>query len=80
MNIAVMPGDGVGPEVVAEALKVLRVAGERFGFSMKTSDFPYGAEHYLTWKPASRCRTRRWRNSASTTRSCSARSASTRRA
>ena len=47
MNIAVMPGDGVGSEVVAEALKVLRVAGERFGFSMKTSDFPYGAAHYL---------------------------------
>ena len=47
MNIAVMPGDGVGSEVVAEAIKVLRVAGERFGFTMKTSDFPYGAEHYL---------------------------------
>jgi 3-isopropylmalate dehydrogenase len=30
-DIAVLPGDGVGPEVVAEALKVLKVVGERFG-------------------------------------------------
>ena len=47
LNIAVMPGDGVGPEVTNEALKVLRAAGERFGFSLKTSDFPHGAAHYL---------------------------------
>ena len=30
-DIAVLPGDGVGPEVVAEALKVLKAVGERFG-------------------------------------------------
>ena len=30
-DIAVLPGDGVGPEVVAEALKVLKVVGKRFG-------------------------------------------------
>jgi 3-isopropylmalate dehydrogenase len=30
-DIAVLPGDGVGPEVVAEALKVLEVVGRRFG-------------------------------------------------
>jgi 3-isopropylmalate dehydrogenase len=30
-DIAVLPGDGVGPEVVAEALKVLGVVGKRFG-------------------------------------------------
>jgi 3-isopropylmalate dehydrogenase len=30
-NIAVLPGDGVGPEVVSQALKVLQTAGERFG-------------------------------------------------
>ena len=50
MNIAVMPGDGVGSEVVAEGLKVLRAAGERFGFSYKTTDYPYGGEHYLRTK------------------------------
>lgn len=32
-NIAVLPGDGVGPEVVGEALKVLQAVGERFGNS-----------------------------------------------
>ncbi len=30
-DIAVLPGDGIGPEVVAEALKVLRAVGEKFG-------------------------------------------------
>src|SRR5688572_11427113 len=32
VKIAVMPGDGVGKEVVPEGLKVLRAAAERFGF------------------------------------------------
>ena len=32
-NIAVLPGDGVGPEVVREALKVLQAVGEKFGHS-----------------------------------------------
>ena len=32
-NIAVLPGDGVGPEVMAEAIKVLQAAGSRFGHS-----------------------------------------------
>ena len=30
-NLAVLPGDGVGPEVTAEAIKVLRAIGKRFG-------------------------------------------------
>jgi 3-isopropylmalate dehydrogenase len=34
-DIAVLPGDGVGPEVVAEALKVLKVVGQRFGHEFK---------------------------------------------
>ena len=37
-NIAVLPGDGVGPEVVAEALKVLRAVGERFRHSFDSSE------------------------------------------
>ncbi len=32
MNIAVLPGDGVGKEVVAEAVRVLEALGERFEF------------------------------------------------
>src|SRR6476661_2828277 len=47
MKIAVMPGDGVGKEVVPEGLKVLRVAADKFGFKYDTDHFPFGAEHYL---------------------------------
>src|SRR5499425_3258482 len=50
MKIAVMPGDGVGKEVIAEGLKILRVAAEKFGFKYSTSDYPFGAEHYLKTK------------------------------
>lgn len=32
-RIAVIPGDGIGPEIIAEAVKVLEVAGSRFGLS-----------------------------------------------
>ena len=47
MKIAVMPGDGVGKEVVPEGLKVLKAAAEKFGFTYTTTDYPHGAEHYL---------------------------------
>ena len=50
MNIAVMPGDGVGKEVVPEGLKVLRAAAKRFGFTFATTDYPFGGEHYLKTK------------------------------
>src|SRR5688572_9634821 len=50
MKIAVMPGDGVGKEVVAEGLKVLKVAAKKFGFTHDTTDYPFGAEHYLKTK------------------------------
>jgi len=47
-TIAVIPGDGVGPEVVDEALRVLRRVGELEGIQFDTVDFPFGAEHYLS--------------------------------
>src|SRR5256885_7714174 len=50
MKIAVMPGDGVGKEVVAEGLRVLKVVAEKFGFRYDTTDYPFGAEHYLKTK------------------------------
>lgn len=34
-SIAVLPGDGIGPEVMAEALKVLKVVGKKFDFSIE---------------------------------------------
>src|SRR5690606_30884478 len=47
MKIAVMPGDGVGKEVVPAGLKVLAVAAKKFGFTYDTTDYPFGAEYYL---------------------------------
>src|SRR3954447_26412819 len=50
MKIAVMPGDGVGKEVVPEGLKVLKVAARKFGFTYDTTDYPFGGEYYLQTK------------------------------
>src|SRR6202161_1121398 len=50
MKIAVMPGDGVGKEVIPEGLKVLKAASQKFGFSYTTTDYPFGGEHYLATK------------------------------
>src|SRR3954467_14003587 len=47
MKIAVMPGDGVGKEVIPQGLRVLRAAADKFGFTYETTDYPQGAEHYL---------------------------------
>jgi 3-isopropylmalate dehydrogenase len=46
-KIAVMGGDGTGPEVVAEGLKALRAASKKFGFDYTTEMFDYGGERYL---------------------------------
>ena len=46
-SIAVIPGDGTGPEVTAEGVKVLKAAGEKFGFGIDFTTFPWGGEHYL---------------------------------
>jgi 3-isopropylmalate dehydrogenase len=50
MNIAVMPGDFVGKEVIAEGLKLLELSGRKFGFTYTTQHYPHGAEHYLKTK------------------------------
>ncbi len=46
-KIAVLPGDGTGPEVIREGLKVLNAAAAKFGFNVETTSFPWGGEHYL---------------------------------
>jgi 3-isopropylmalate dehydrogenase len=46
-RIAVIPGDGTGPEVVAEGMKALDVASERFGFKADYEYFDYGGDRYL---------------------------------
>jgi 3-isopropylmalate dehydrogenase len=45
-RIAVIPGDGTGPEVVAEGLKVLAAAGARYGFKLETETYDFGGERY----------------------------------
>jgi 3-isopropylmalate dehydrogenase len=48
MRIALIPGDGIGPEVTAEAVKVMKTAAEVFGRSVELEMLPWGADHYLS--------------------------------
>ena len=41
-KIAALAGDGIGPEVMREAIKVLRVAEEKFGFNLEITEAPVG--------------------------------------
>lgn len=45
-SIGVIPGDGVGQEVVPAAINVLEAAGQRFGFGFDWLAFPWGAAYY----------------------------------
>ncbi len=45
-NIAIIPGDGTGPEVVAEGLKVLDAVSQLEGFKINPISFGFGGEHY----------------------------------
>jgi 3-isopropylmalate dehydrogenase len=46
-NIAVIPGDGTGPEVIAQGIKVLGAAQEKFGFKLNFTTYDLGGERYL---------------------------------
>ena len=46
-TLAIIPGDGTGPEVVAEGIKVLNTVADKCNFSLKTTYFNVGGEHYL---------------------------------
>ena len=46
-RIAVIPGDGTGPEVVAEALKVLRVSAAKHAIPYETVDYDFGGDRFL---------------------------------
>src|SRR3954451_17407369 len=50
MKIAVMPGDGIGKEVIAQGVRVLDVAAKKFGFTYTTDRYPFGGEYYLQTK------------------------------
>jgi 3-isopropylmalate dehydrogenase len=46
-NIAVIPGDGTGPEVVAEGIKVLRTVADKAGFKIDFTSYDFGGDRYL---------------------------------
>jgi len=45
-KIAVIAGDGTGPEVIAEAVKVLKAAAKKFNFKVDLTNFDFGGERY----------------------------------
>jgi 3-isopropylmalate dehydrogenase len=47
MHVAVIPGDGIGADVTAEALKALEAVGDVFGRAFTFERLPWSAEHYL---------------------------------
>ena len=46
-HIAVIPGDGTGPEVIAEGIKVLKAISEVEGFRIEFITYKFGGDHYL---------------------------------
>ncbi len=46
-KIAVLPGDGTGPEVVVEGMKVMEAAAQKFGFSLASETYDFGGDRYL---------------------------------
>lgn len=47
ISLAVIPGDGIGPEVTAEALKVLRSVLSDGATTVHVTEYPFGARHFL---------------------------------
>ncbi len=46
-KIAVIGGDGTGPEVINEGLKVINAAAKKYGFKYETTEFDFGGERYM---------------------------------
>ena len=47
MKVALIPGDGIGPEVTAAAMTVVGAVSERFGRQVTIETLPWGADHFL---------------------------------
>ncbi|MGI9456843.1 MAG: isocitrate/isopropylmalate family dehydrogenase, partial [Aeoliella sp.] len=47
LRLAIVAGDGIGPEVVAASLKVLEAAAPAAGCQYKSTEFPFSAAHFL---------------------------------
>ena len=48
-TIAVIAGDGVGPEVIPPAKRVLDAIGAKYGVNFVFQDFEWGADHFFRW-------------------------------
>ena len=46
-SVALIPGDGIGPEVLREGKKVMDAAAEVEGITWQWKEYPFGAEHWL---------------------------------
>lgn len=46
-NVAVIPGDGTGPEVIREGVKALKSVSSKFGFKLNFHNYDFGGERYL---------------------------------
>ena len=46
-RIAVIPGDGIGKEVVPEGIRVVEAAGRKFGFALAWNEFDWSCERFL---------------------------------
>jgi len=46
-NIALIPGDGIGPEIIREGKKVIEAASNQYGLKINWTEYPFGTEHYL---------------------------------
>ena len=46
-SIALLPGDGTGPEVAREAMKVVNTAAAKFDFKLETTEYDFGGDRYL---------------------------------
>src|SRR3982751_1964191 len=47
MKIAIIPGDGIGTEVIGEAVRVIERVEREFGFTIDKTHFDWGADRYL---------------------------------
>ena len=46
-NIALIPGDGIGTEIIREGQKVVETASKIYGIKINWTEYPFGAEYYL---------------------------------
>ncbi|MBT31902.1 MAG: tartrate dehydrogenase [Thalassobius sp.] len=45
-KIAIVPGDGIGKEIIPAGLRVMNAVAEKYGFALTTSNYPWGADYY----------------------------------